>query len=161
MPYTTFRRSPPTSINGVWRPFAAKRARHACGATVAAEVAIWTTKFKTYKERQSAWRRELATARASAANARNKPSMTCVSSGCFGNLLRDPFGRRMGRHIDPDKLSPCQPDHDKGIEQVKSDGWHNEQIHGGNRRRVIADKGAPTLTGRVARPGHVFGYGRL
>jgi hypothetical protein len=28
-----------------------------------------------------------------------------------------------------------------------------------NLRRVIADKGAPTLTGRVARPGHVFGYG--
>jgi hypothetical protein len=84
-----------------------------------------------------------------------------VPGECFGNLLRDPFGRRVGRHIDPDKLSPRQPDHDKSIEQVKSDGWHDEQIHGGNLWRVIADKGAPTLTGRVTLPGHIFGYGRL
>ena len=66
---------------------------------------------------------------------------------CFGNLLRDPFGHRVGRDIDPDKVSSGEPDHDKGIEQVKSDGWHNEQIHSGNLRSVIAYKGAPTLTG--------------
>jgi hypothetical protein len=39
-----------------------------------------------------------------------------VPGECFGNLLRDPFGRRMGRHVDPDKVAACQPDHDKGIE---------------------------------------------
>jgi hypothetical protein len=73
---------------------------------------------------------------------------------------REYFGRRMGRHIDPDKFSPCQPDHDEGIEQVKSDGWYNEQVHGGNLRRVIAYKGTPTLTGRLTLPRHVSGWAR-
>jgi len=42
------------SIDGVWRRLAAKRARHACGTTVAAEMAIWSMKFKTYKDDRAA-----------------------------------------------------------------------------------------------------------
>jgi hypothetical protein len=65
------------------------------------------------------------------------------------------------RDIDPYKLSPSQPDNDKGIEQVKSDGGHNEQIHRCNLRPVIADKSTPTLTRRTTLPGHVLADGRL
>ena len=79
----------------------------------------------------------------------------------LGYLLRNPFRRRVGRDIDPHKVSPCQPNNDKGIEQLKSDGGNNEQIHRGNLRRVIADKGTPTLTGRATLPGHVLADGRL
>ena len=46
--------------------------------------------------------------------------------GMFGYLLRNPFRRRVRRDIDPHKVSPRQPNNDKGIEQLKSDGGHNE-----------------------------------
>ena len=36
----------------------------------------------------------------------------------FSNLLRDPFGRRMCSHIDPDKLSPRRSDDDQNVEQA-------------------------------------------
>jgi hypothetical protein len=38
-----------------------------------------------------------------------------------------------------------QPNDDKGIEQVESDGEDNEQVHGGNVRRVVPQKGLPSL----------------
>jgi hypothetical protein len=41
---------------------------------------------------------------------------------CFGNLLRDPFRCRVHGHVDPDKLSPRQPDNDQDVEQVEADG---------------------------------------
>jgi hypothetical protein len=50
------------------------------------------------------------------------------------NLTRDPFGRWVGRHIHPDKLSPSQPNNDQGIEQVKSNRRHHKQVHGGDLR---------------------------
>ena len=84
-----------------------------------------------------------------------------VPGKCFDNLLRNPFRCRMGRHIDPHKVSPCQSDNDQGVEQLKSDSRHNEQVHRCNLRRVIADKGTPALTGRTTLPGHVLRYGRL
>ena len=51
--------------------------------------------------------------------------------------------------LDHDRDEPSRCARHKGIEQVKSDGWHDEQIHGGNLRHVIAYKGTPTLTGRA------------
>ena len=33
----------------------------------------------------------------------------------FGDLLRDPFCRRMRCHIDPHRLSPSQPNNDEGV----------------------------------------------
>ena len=40
----------------------------------------------------------------------------------FGELTCDPFGSRVCRHIDPDQVSPVEPDDDEGIEQVKVNG---------------------------------------
>jgi hypothetical protein len=47
----------------------------------------------------------------------------------FGNLLRNPFRRRMCCHIEPDKLSPRQPDNDQNVEQIEGNGRNHEQIH--------------------------------
>ena len=69
---------------------------------------------------------------------------------CFGQLLRDPFCRRVRCHIDPDKLSSSQPNNDQSVEQVEADGRDREQIHGRDVRHMIAQEGAPALTGRAA-----------
>ena len=63
----------------------------------------------------------------------------------LGNLLRDPFCRRVRRDVDPDKLSTRQPDDHQNIEQVKADGWNHEPVHGRDVRRMIAQEGAPAL----------------
>jgi hypothetical protein len=49
---------------------------------------------------------------------------------------------------DPDQLSAIQPHYDVGVEQIEADGRDNEQVHGGNVRRVITQEGPPSLTGR-------------
>jgi hypothetical protein len=75
------------------------------------------------------------------------------------NLPRDPFGSRLRRHIDPDKLSPSQPNNDEGVEQIKGNRRHHKHIHGGNLRRMVAQKGRPALTGGAVAPlpRHIFG----
>ena len=75
--------------------------------------------------------------------------------------MRNPFCRRICRGVDPDEFSAIQPDDDEGIEQVETDSRDNEQIHRGNIRRVIAQEGSPSLTGRPAPLDHVFGNARL
>ena len=52
-------------------------------------------------------------------------------------------------------------DDDEGIQQVEANSWNNEQIHGGNIRRVVAQKRAPSLTWRPTSLDHVFGDARL
>jgi hypothetical protein len=79
----------------------------------------------------------------------------------FNNLLPDPFCRRVRGHIDPDKLSPSQPDNDQNVEQVKANGRNHEQIQGCDVRRVVTQEGAPALTRWITSRGHVFGDGRL
>jgi hypothetical protein len=43
-------------------------------------------------------------------------------------------------NVDPDELSPIQPDNDEGIEQVEANGWDNKQVYG------VTQKRAPSLT---------------
>src|ERR1700749_5118045 len=40
---------------------------------------------------------------------------------CFSYLACNPFGRGMCCDVDPDEVSPVEPDDDEGIEQVKTD----------------------------------------
>jgi len=49
----------------------------------------------------------------------------------------------------------------EGIEQAKAKSRDNEQIHGGNVRRVVPQKGAPSLTWRSTPLDHVLGDARL
>jgi hypothetical protein len=78
---------------------------------------------------------------------------------CFCDLARNPFGGRMCCDADPDHLSAIQPHYDVGVEQIEADGRDNEQLHGGNVRRVITQEGPPALTGRSTPLDHVLGNG--
>src|SRR3990170_2967320 len=80
---------------------------------------------------------------------------------CLRYLTRNPFCRRLCRDVDPDEVSAVEPNDDKGIEQVEANGWGNEQVHGGNVRRVVTQKGAPSLAWRPASLDHVLGDARL
>jgi hypothetical protein len=76
-------------------------------------------------------------------------------SGC------NPLGRRVCRDVDPDNVSAVDPNDDEGIEQVETDSWNNEQVHGGNVRRVVTQEGSPSLAGWPPSFDHVLGDARL
>src|ERR1700733_12878138 len=67
---------------------------------------------------------------------------------CLRYLTCNPFDRRICCDVDPDKVSAVEPDNDEGIEQVETDRWNNEQVHGGDVRRVVTQEGSPSLAGR-------------
>src|SRR2546422_11678748 len=46
---------------------------------------------------------------------------------CLRDLACDPFRGRMRCDVDPNKVSAGQPDDDQAVEQIKSNGWNNEQ----------------------------------
>jgi hypothetical protein len=82
--------------------------------------------------------------------------------------FRRPVARRTSRlgrgiccDVDPDEVSAAEPDDDEGIEQVETDSWNNEQVHGGNVRRVVTQEGPPSLAGRPPPFDHVLGDARL
>src|ERR1019366_9156512 len=79
---------------------------------------------------------------------------------CLGELARDPFSRRVCCDVDPDQVSAAQTDDDEGIEQVEANGRNDEQVHGSDVRRVVAQKGAPPLTWRSTPLDHVLGDAR-
>jgi len=54
-----------------------------------------------------------------------------------------------------------EPDNDERIEQVETDSWNNEQVHGGNVGRVVTQEGSPSLAGWPASLDHVLGDARL
>src|SRR5467141_3023904 len=62
-------------------------------------------------------------------------------------MARNPFCRRICCDVDPDEVSAVEPDDDESIEQVETDSWNNEQVHGGNVRRVVTQEGSPSLAG--------------
>src|SRR5260370_40736204 len=66
---------------------------------------------------------------------------------CLRYLTCNPFCRRICCDVDPDQVSAVEPDDDEGIEQIETDSWNNEQVHGGNVRRVVAQEGSPSLAG--------------
>src|ERR1700736_3044344 len=57
-------------------------------------------------------------------------------------LTCNPFCRRICCDVDPDQVSAVEPDDDEGIEQVETDSWNNDQVHGGNVRRVVMQEGS-------------------
>src|SRR6202162_4134679 len=76
-------------------------------------------------------------------------------------LTCNPFGRRICCDVNPDEVSAVESDNDEGIEQVETDSWNNEQVHGGNVRHVVTQEGSPSLAGRRPSFDHVFGDARL
>ena len=49
----------------------------------------------------------------------------------------------------------------KAYEQVEAEGRDNEQVHGGDVRRMVTQEGAPSLAGRPPSLDHVLGDARL
>src|ERR1700737_869494 len=47
------------------------------------------------------------------------------------------------------------------MEQVETESWKNEQVHGGNGGRVVTQEGPPSLAGRPPPFDHVLGDARL
>jgi hypothetical protein len=80
-----------------------------------------------------------------------------IPGKCLGYLTSNPFGCRICRDVDPNEVSAVEPDDDEGIEQVETDSWNNEQVHGGNVWRVVTQEGSPSLAGRRPSFDHVFG----
>src|SRR3984893_5259733 len=80
---------------------------------------------------------------------------------CLRYLTCNPFCRRICCDVDPDEISAVQPDDNEGIEQVETDSWNNEQVHGGNVRRVVTQEGSPSLAGWPSSFDHVLGDARL
>src|SRR6202008_3703935 len=80
---------------------------------------------------------------------------------CLCDLARNPFGRRIYGDVDPDQVPAVEPDDDQGIEQVETDRWNHEQVHGGDVWRVVMQEGPPSLAGRSLPLDHVLGNARL
>src|SRR6266849_3022434 len=80
---------------------------------------------------------------------------------CLRYLTCNPFCRRICCDVDPDEVSAVEPDDDEGIEQVETDSWNDEQVHGGNLRRVVTQEGSPSLAGLPSSFDHVLGDARL
>jgi hypothetical protein len=76
-------------------------------------------------------------------------------------LKGNPFCRRICCDVGPDEFSAAEPEEDEGIKQVETDSWNNEQTHGGNVRRVVAQEGSPSLAGWPWWFDHVLGDARL
>ena len=68
---------------------------------------------------------------------------------CLRYLVRNPFCCGTCRDVGPDQVSAVQTDDDEGIEQVEPNRRDNEQIHGGNVRRMVAQKDAPSIIGAI------------
>src|SRR6202011_2709714 len=60
-------------------------------------------------------------------------------------LTCNPFCRRICCDVDPDQVSAVEPDNDEGIEQVETDSWNNDQVHGANVWGVVMQEGPPSL----------------
>src|SRR5262245_60847396 len=67
-----------------------------------------------------------------------------IPGKCLRDLTCNPFGRRICCDADPDEVPAVEPDDDEGIEEVETDRWNNEQVHGGNVRRMVAQEGPPS-----------------
>src|SRR6266478_5708475 len=76
---------------------------------------------------------------------------------CLRYLTRNPLRGRVCCDVDPGEVSAVEPDYDEGIEQVETDSWNNEQVHGGDVRRVVTQESPPPLAGRPPPFDHVLG----
>src|ERR1700726_1783829 len=80
---------------------------------------------------------------------------------CLRYLTCNPLRGRICCDVDPDEVSAVEPDDHEGIEQVETDSWNNEQVHGGNVWRVVMQEGSPSLAGRPPPFDQVLGDARL
>jgi hypothetical protein len=73
---------------------------------------------------------------------RRPPSTRRQKSADFHRRSQKSSGKR-------DEVYAAEPDDDEGIQLVRTDRWNNEQVHGGNVRRVVTQEGSPYLGGAL------------
>src|SRR5262245_21672390 len=73
------------------------------------------------------------------------------------DLASNPLRCRICSDADPDEVAALQTDDDEHIQQIEANGRNNEQVHGGNIRRVIAYESEPSLRRRTTSLDHVLG----
>src|SRR6202048_5616193 len=74
----------------------------------------------------------------------------------LSDLTCNPLRRRVGCDADPDEISAIKPDDDEAIQLLKANGRYYEQIHGGDVRRVVSQKGPPFLLWRPVALAHLL-----
>ena len=67
----------------------------------------------------------------------------------------------MRRYGVVDELPPAVRKKHQTVEQLEADRRHDEQIRGGNSRRMVAQEGRPTLTRSSGAFDHVLGDRRF
>src|ERR1700726_546255 len=75
----------------------------------------------------------------------------------LGDLACDPLRRRVGCDVDPDEISAIKPYNHEAVEHSEANGRDDEQIQGGNVRRVVSQKGTPPLAWWSSVLDHVLG----
>src|SRR6202048_765253 len=80
-----------------------------------------------------------------------------VPGKSLGYLTCNPLRRRVGCDVNPDETSEIKPYNHEAVEQVEANGRDDKQVHGGNVRRVVSQKGPPPLAGRPSVLDHVLG----
>jgi hypothetical protein len=73
-------------------------------------------------------------------------SWRCVPRERLGRLPSNPLGRWMRRYGVVNELPPAMSENHQTVKQLEADRRHDEQICGGNSRRLVAQEGRPTLT---------------
>ena len=77
------------------------------------------------------------------------------------DLAGDPFRRWIGRHAERYQPPPLVPENDQHEEQLEVDCRHDQEVHGGNACRMIAEESLPSLRRPSPPPRHVLGDSRL
>src|SRR4030081_2176109 len=75
----------------------------------------------------------------------------------LGYLTCNPLRRRVGCDVNPNEISAIKPYNHEAVEHSEANGRDDEQIHGGNVRRVVSQKGPPPLAGWSSVLDHVLG----
>jgi hypothetical protein len=63
----------------------------------------------------------------------------------IGDLAGDPLRRWIGRHAERYQPPPLVPENDQNEQQFETDCRHDQEVHGGNAGRMIAEKSLPGL----------------
>src|SRR5437879_1285965 len=79
-----------------------------------------------------------------------------VPGKSLGDLTCTPLRRRVGWDGNPDEISAIKPYPHEAVEHSEANGRDDEQIHGGNVRRVVSQKGPRPLAGWSSLFDHVL-----
>src|SRR6266481_2918810 len=86
----------------------------------------------------------------------------CIIPGKgIGDLMDDPFGCGIARDADRYQPPPLVPEDHQNEEQPEADRRHDQEVHGGNARTMVAEKGLPSLRRSTSSPRHILCDRRL